>query len=75
MGSAAFWEHCDIGWIPSLAQWVKDLALTQLWLGSQEWLGSDPWPGNSICYGAARKEKKKKDRKKDPSLTFYSLMP
>ena len=23
-------------------------------------LGSDPWPGNSICYGAAKKEKKKK---------------
>ena len=35
--------------IPGPAQWVKDLVL----------LGSDPWPRNSICRGAAEKEKRK----------------
>ena len=39
-----------LGFNPSLAQWVKDLALlqVQLWLRLQMWLGSNPWPGNSI---------------------------
>ena len=31
-----------------LAQWVKNVALPQLWLRSQLWFGSDPWPRNSI---------------------------
>jgi len=31
-----------VGSIPSPAQWVKDPAWPQLWLGS------DPWPGSSI---------------------------
>ena len=31
-----------MGSIPSPAQWVKDPAWPQLWLGS------DPWPGSSI---------------------------
>ena len=48
------------GFDPSLAQWVKDLALLQLWLSSRLWPGSDPWPRSSICCGAARGEKKKK---------------
>ena len=29
-----------------VAQWVKDLALSQLWLGSLLWCGIVPWPGN-----------------------------
>ena len=32
--------------VPSVAQWVKDLALLQLWCGSQLQLGSNPWPRN-----------------------------
>ena len=43
---------------PHMAQWVKDLVLPWLWLRSQLQLGFDPWPGNSICYGAAKNEKK-----------------
>ena len=31
-GSAASLECQDTGLIPALAQWVKDLALPQLWL-------------------------------------------
>ena len=47
------WEHWDTSTIPGLAQWFKDLALLQLWLGSHS------WTGNSICHRAAKKEKKK----------------
>ena len=32
--------------IPSLVQWVKDLALLQLWCRPQRRLGFDPWPEN-----------------------------
>ena len=47
MGSVVSWEHGDAGLIPSPAQWVKDLALPQLWLRVQLRFRSDPWPGNS----------------------------
>ena len=42
---------------PGPAQWVKDLALLQLWCRSQLQLRSDPWPRNSMCHGAAKKRK------------------
>lgn len=57
-GLIASWEQWDAGSIPSLSQWVKDLAPQQLWLRLQLQLVSDPWPGNSICYGKAKREKK-----------------
>ena len=56
-GSMASWECWDTGSIPSLAQWVTDPVLPQLWLRS------DPWPGNSVCLGTAKKKKKKKKKK------------
>ena len=49
-----------MGTIPCPAQWVRDLALLQLWLSSWPQLWSDPWPGNSKCRGMAKGEKKKK---------------
>ena len=41
-------ENWDAASILSLAQWVKDPTMSQLWRGLQLWLRSDPWPGNSI---------------------------
>ena len=51
-----YWECWDESSIPGLAQWVEDMALLQLWLGSQLQLRSDPWPGNSVCRRAAKKK-------------------
>ena len=33
-------------WSSRVAQWVKDLALSLLWLGLLLWCRFDPWPGN-----------------------------
>ena len=32
--------------ISLVVQWVKELALSLLWLGLLLWIGLDPWPGN-----------------------------
>ena len=51
-------QHClcdGKGSIPSLAQWVKDLVLLQLWPRSQLRLNSIPGPRTSTC----QKNKKK----------------
>ena len=57
-GSAASLEHWDTGLTPSPAQWVKDLALLELWLRSQLWLRSDPLPGTPYAVGWPKKKKK-----------------
>ena len=36
----------DTQGVPAVAQWVKDLALPQLWPRSKLQLGLNPWPGN-----------------------------
>ena len=59
----ASWECCDTGLIPSLAQWVGDLAFLQLWLRLQLQLRSHPWPWKSMCRGEVKKEKKGEKRK------------
>lgn len=56
-GSAASVQGQDASSIPYLAQWVKDLTLLQLWHRWLLRLSSDAWPSNSICQGAAKKEK------------------
>ena len=62
MGWAMSLEHWDTGFIPGLAQWIKDPALQQPPHRSPVWLGNDPWPRNPICHGVAKKEKKKKGK-------------
>ena len=39
-------------------QWVKDPALSLLWLGSLLWHGFIPWPGNFHMPQVRPKEKK-----------------
>ena len=41
-----------------MAQWVKDLALLQLWCRLQLRCGFDPRPGTSICLGCGQEKKK-----------------
>ena len=43
-----------------VAWWVKDLALSLLWLRSLLWCGFDPWPGHFSMAQAQPKKKKKK---------------
>ena len=51
LGSTGTWVQC-----------VKDQVLPQMRLRWQLQLGSDPWPRSSICHGAAKNEKKKKEQ-------------
>ena len=61
MGSSLFWDFWDAGLTPALEQWVKDLVLLQVQLGSQLQLRSQlHMPGNSICLRVAKKEKRTK---------------
>ena len=50
--------------IPSVAHWVKDMALPQLWCRLQLRLRFDPWPRKlPYTLGATDKEEKLKRRK------------
>ena len=67
--------HEDMGLIPSLTQWIKDLAFHELWCRSQMLLGSGiavavaqvssysydstPSLGTSTCHGYGPKKTKK----------------
>lgn len=42
-----------------VAQWVKSLGLSLLWLGSLPWHGLAT--GTSTCHGKAKKKKKEKE--------------
>ena len=50
-----------MGSISDRAEWVKDPESPQLRLRLQLQLRSDPWPENSMCHGAVKKKKKKKN--------------
>ena len=47
-----------------VAQWVKDLAWSLLWLGSLLWCRFKPWLGNFHMLWAQPKKKKKKKKEK-----------
>ena len=49
--------------VPTVAQWVKDLALPQLWCRSQLELRFYPWPGNfRMLWVWPKKEKPKQNQ-------------
>ena len=45
--------------VPTVVQWVKDLAFLQLWHRSQLWLRFAPWPGNFHMLWVQPKNKNK----------------
>ena len=46
-----------------MAQWVKDLALSLLWLMSLLSCGFNPWPGKFCMIYAQPKRKERKEKK------------
>ena len=59
--------HEDVDWIPSLARWVKDLALLWLWcrpaaLALIKPLAWEPPYASSVALKSKKKKKKKKKR-------------
>ena len=55
-----------------VVQWVKDLALPQLWYRWHPWLGFDPWPRNFhlpwVCPPPNKKRFKKEKRARERLL-------
>ena len=51
----------SIGLIPGLVQWVKDIALPQLWFCLQLQLSFNPWPENYMLQVLLKKKKEKKN--------------
>ena len=43
-----------------MAQWIKDMALQLLWLGSFLWCGFDPWLRNFHMLKVQQKQERKK---------------
>ena len=54
-----------MGSIPSLAQWVKDLAVLQMYHRLQLQLRFDPWPVNTFAMGKEKKRERKKEERKN----------
>ena len=57
-----------------MAQWVKDLALSLLWLGSRLWGRFGLWPRNfhmPWVWPKKRKKKKEKKREKNKKKLFF----
>ena len=49
--------------VPTVAQWVKDTALLQLWHKLQFWLRFNPWSGNfHVPQGQLKRGKKTKTK-------------
>ena len=59
------WQCEHVGSIPSLAQWVKDLAVLQMYHRLQLQLRFDPWPVNTFAMGKEKKRERKKEERKN----------
>ena len=57
-----------------MAQWVKDPALSLLWLGSPLRCGFDPWPGNFHMLWAQPKTKQNKTKTLQRALSLSSAL-
>ena len=67
--AAGVTAKAQTGSITGLAQWVKELALLQLWSRSQLWLRFDPWPGDFRL--ALKSKRKKRNTLRDtPKIMF-----
>ena len=56
-----------------MAQQVKDLVLSRLWLWLQLWHRFDPWHRTSACLRSSQKKKKKKKEKKKKLILNYII--
>ena len=64
-----------MGLIPSLVQWVKDLALPKLQLKLQLQIRSDPWPGLHVLRGGQKRKKQQTEvrtRTREPACLARS---
>ena len=60
-----------MGFIPSPVQWVKDLALLQLWHRSQLQFGFDPGAWELPYTTGASKKKKKEEEEEEEERKKY----
>ena len=57
-----------------MAQWVKDLALSLLWLWLQLWCEFLPWPWLLACHQHSQKQDKTKTKTTPPKKTHKRLL-
>ena len=69
--------HEDSGWIPDLAQWVKDLVLLWLWRRSAATASTGPlaWELPYAMGVALKKKQKKKKRRRNIAEEFQISGP
>ena len=60
--------------MPGPEQWVKDLALLQLWLRLKLWLGFDTWRKNFIMLQMQTEKKKKVHQDRENSNNIIAGM-
>ena len=57
-----------------MTQWIKDPALSLLWLRSLLWHRLDPWPGNFHMLQAQPNKEKDEQKKKNNESLLYQIL-